>query len=73
MSEKSIVLAHNDDATAAGLNNRTFQVHVVAPGVLKLYPVTILPTDNRCPCIIAGEQCGMIAGHEGKHRWSSGD
>jgi hypothetical protein len=55
------------------LEGRTFQVHIVAHGRLRLYPVELTADLRRCPVLLAGERCGRKAGHEGKHRWASGD
>ncbi len=56
-----------------GIDGATFQVHQVTPGVIKLYRVEIRKPDVRCPVVIAGERCGEVAGHEGKHCWGGGD
>ena len=73
MLDKQLVLVHNDDATAAKLDNGTWQVHVVGPGLLRFYRVKIQPVDTQCPVVLGGEQCYHRSGHEGRHMWGRGD
>lgn len=68
----SIILKLTEPADPA-LEGRTFQVHLLPDGRLRLYPVTLLEAPCRCPVIVGGEQCGEQQGHEGKHCWSNGD
>ena len=62
------------DSDLTGLDGKTFQIHVSLTGSnqVTLYSVE-LPKGDRCPVILHGEQCCERVGHEGKHRWESGD
>lgn len=55
------------------LDGKTFQVHVYDHSKICLVSVRLIDERPRCPVIVGGEQCGMKAGHEGKHMWANGD
>jgi hypothetical protein len=72
MARGEVILQLADPADPA-LEGRTFQVHLLPDGRLRLYPVEIMGGLCRCPVLLAGERCGRVVGHEGKHCWASGD
>jgi hypothetical protein len=73
MSDANAIDLTVTDTVDSSLDGQTFQIHVVAPHVIRLYAVTLLPPDGRCPVVIAGERCGDRLGHAGKHTWQGGD
>lgn len=72
---KGLLLPLAKGTDARELENRSFQIHVHRglADTLTLYEVRVHGQSGRCPVIIGGEQCGDVAGHDGKHAWGRGD
>lgn len=74
MKEIFIQTVYVSSEILAQLDNKTFQIHVLPDGKLRLYSVILdVQKPSPCPIIIGGEKCGLSAGHEGKHMWAGGD
>lgn len=72
MTER-IVLTLAPGQDVSNLDGKTFQVHILPDGRMRLALVTLIRPDDRCPVIVGGERCGCRPGHAGKHMWAGGD
>ncbi len=75
MSKDIIIMTSESETTLSELEGKSFQIHVLPNGKLRLYPLSFVKpyVDLDCPIILAGERCGKPAGHPGKHTWANGD